>query len=85
MTVKCYTCEADAIRAVLTYAKHFDADEIAAWPEGEEITIPQGTSLYHRILDYAKRKGLAYRVIAVRMRSTAVVKWSILANLMLGS
>jgi hypothetical protein len=70
-----YTCEAAAIRAVLTYAQHFDADEIAAWPEGEDIVIPKGTSLYYWILDYAKDKGLAYKVIGVQMRITAVVTW----------
>jgi hypothetical protein len=70
-----YTCDADAIRLVLTYSQHFDDDEIAAWPEDEHIMMPIGTSLYDWILDYAKGKGLAYKVIAVRMRNTAVVTW----------
>jgi hypothetical protein len=68
-----YTRDADAIRAVLTDAQHFDADEIAAWPEGEDIMIPKGTSLYYWILDCAKAKGLAYKVTAAKMRNTAIL------------
>jgi hypothetical protein len=70
-----YYCDANAIRAVLTYTQHFDADEIAAWPDDEDIIVPNGTSAYAWIVDDVKGKGLAYKVIATQMGNTAVVTW----------
>lgn len=67
-----FDCDADAVRAVLRHTRHFDEDEIAAWPDSKHIIIPNGTRLYPFILCRAKSEGLAYKVVAKRMYNAAI-------------
>jgi hypothetical protein len=70
-----FNCDANAIRAVLRHTKHFDEDEITAWPDSEHIIVPNGTSLYPFIVRRVKSEGLVYKVRAKRMPNGAVRTW----------